>query len=191
MPHFRWCCWGEDESMVLIAVPISLVVLLSLWGTYDKSGIYPLLMWMVWSLISCSNMPSGWIYQHCLIDCPIPPAAAAYVYCMLTNARQLARVPWPVLVSRGLVPLKNFPRANFCCGCLCGRGELTVTAGRTVVPPHEAETAAGCLWAWAALGLPWWACTRIPHGQACKMLLWGCQPGPCKVWLMQVPVGKL
>lgn len=32
---------------------------------------------------------------------------------------------------------------------------------------------------------PWWPCTRVLHGQACKMLLWDCQPGLHGVWFMQ------
>lgn len=36
------------------------------------------------------------------------------------------------------------------------------------MPLCEAEIPAGRLWARGTLGFPWWPCTRVPRGQACK-----------------------
>lgn len=49
---------------------------------------------------------------------------------------------------------------------------------RTAVFLCGAEIPARCLWVWGTLGFPWWPCTTVPQGQACKTVSWGCQPGP-------------
>lgn len=59
----------------------------------------------------------------------------------------------------------------------------------TTVPLCETEIPAG-ICENGKCCFPWWPCKRVPFGQACKMLLWDCQPGLRGVWLLQALVKR-
>lgn len=107
--------------------------------------------------------------EDCFIDCSITPASIVCMDWMLPDAA----VPWLVL--------KDLPQNNCYCGCPCGCWKRRVATGlRFTTGPWCLCVRHRFLQGVCEHGehcFPWWPCTRVTCGQACKMMLWDCQPG--------------